>query len=157
MKKSNDLRINSSGSDINIDEVVSLELYSSKDEITIEGVESLNGELEFTNMQLNNVDDGINLSMKISDFRLLNIHSADASIVIHQVSSDVSLNVNDFEFEFDATLEEGLLRLAKSFKDVDSQMIDKGKKIRKITARHGRDTEGKISITGEKGIVLLKD
>lgn len=157
MERSRDLRINSSGSDIEVEEVTSLEIYSSKDEIVIEEVEALNGDLEFTNMLLNNVDDVIDLTMKISDFRVSNIHSSDASITIYQESSEVSLNIEGFSFEFDATLEEGLLRLPKSFKNVNTKMIDKGKRVREIKASYGKDTSGKISITGKKGVILLKE
>ncbi|WP_339712942.1 hypothetical protein [uncultured Kriegella sp.] len=157
LEKSKDLRLNSSGSNIDIETVTALEIYSSKDEITIDEVESIQGSLEFTNMQLNNVDDQINLGMKIADFKVLEVHSADASIVIHQESSEISLNVDGFSFNFDATLEEGLVRLPKSFENVHTKMLDKGKRIREITAKYGNDTQGKISITGEKGVILLKE
>ncbi len=157
LEKSKDLRLNSSGSNIDIEEITSLEIYSSKDEITIDEVESINGSLEFTNMQVNNLDDEINLSMKIADFKVDTIHSSDASIIIYQESSEISLNIEGFSFNFDATLEEGLVRLPKSFKNVNTKMLDKGKRVREITAKYGKDTPGKISITGEKGVILLKD
>jgi hypothetical protein len=54
-------------------------------------------------------------------------------------------------------LEEGLLRLPKTFENIETQMIDKGKKIRDIKATYGNSKEGSISITGEKGAILLKD
>jgi hypothetical protein len=157
VEESRDLRINSSGTDVKIDRVSSLEIYSSKDEITIEEVGAIHGDLKFTNMQLNNVDDQINLTMKIADFRVSKVRSPDATIVIDQESSEVSLTISDFSFRFDATLEEGLLRLPKSFKNVETKMLNRGKRVRKITATYGKGSSGEISITGIKGAILLKE
>ncbi len=157
VEESRDLRINSSGTDVKIDRVSSLEIYSSKDEITIEEVGAIHGDLRFTNMQLNNVDDQINLTMKIADFRVSKVRSPDATIVIDQESSEVSLTISDFSFRFDATLEEGLLRLPKSFKNVETKMLNRGKRVREITATYGKGSSGEISITGIKGAILLKE
>ncbi len=157
LTKSTDLRLTSSGSDINIKEIASLELYSSKDEINIEEVGNVSGSLEFTKMQLDNLDDGMDLVMKISDFKLSNIHSADAKINIHQESSEIVLSIQDFSFNFEATLEEGLLRIPKSFDNVETNMLDQGKRIREVKATYGKDKLGSISITGEKGVILLKE
>ena len=155
--KSKDLRLTSSGSVMDLDEISSLEIYSSKDEITINEVESIHGELEFTNLQLANVDDEIDLVMKIAEFKVLTIHSADAKINIQQQSSEIVLNVQEFSFRFNATLEEGLLRLPKTFENVETHMIDKGKRIRDIKATYGKSKQGSITITGEKGVILLKE
>lgn len=157
VEESRNLRINSSGTDIEIDRVSSLEIYSSKDEITIEEVGAVHGDLRFTNMQLNNVDEQINLTMKIADFRVSKVQNPDAVIVIDQESSEVSLTISDFSFKFDATLEEGLLRLPKSFKNVETKMLNKGQRIREITATYGKGLSGEISITGIKGVILLKE
>ena len=134
-----------------------LRLYSSKDEITIDAVEAIHGALEFSNVALANLDDEIDLVMKIAEFKVSNIHSADAQINIQQQSSEIVLNVQDFSFRFNATLEEGLLRLPKTFENVETQMVDKGKRIRDIKATYGNSKQGSISITGEKGVILLNN
>ena len=157
LSKSKDLRLTSSGSYISMDEVSALEIYSSKDEIDIERVSTVTGSLEFTNMQLENLEDEIDLVMKIADFKVSNINSADAKINIHQESSEIVLNIHDFSFQFEATLEEGLLRLPKSFQDVETKMLETGKRMREIKASYGKDKAGTISFTGEKGVILLKD
>lgn len=64
METSKNLRLNSSGSDINIDKVTSLEIYSTKDDIEIEAIGSIYGNLKFTNLVLNRLDKDIDLSMK---------------------------------------------------------------------------------------------
>ncbi|MCK0192083.1 hypothetical protein [Arenibacter sp. F20364] len=155
--KSKDLRLTSSGSVMDLEEISMLEIYSSKDEITIDEVGAIHGELEFSNVELANVDDEIDLMMKIAEFNVLTIHSADAKIRIQQQSSEIVLNIHDFSFQFKATLEEGLLRLPKSFEKVETKMLDKGKRIREIKATYGNSKQGSVSITGEKGVILLKD
>lgn len=157
LEKSKDLRINCSGTNIKADSIASLEIYSNKDEITLNEVGVINGDLKFTNMQLGAVGDQIHLSMKIADFRVSKIYSPNVTVVLEQESSEVSLNISGLSFMFDATLEEGLLRLPKSFTNVSTTMLDKGKSIREIKAHYGQELSGTVTITGKKGIVLLKE
>ncbi len=157
LSESRDLRINSSGTTIAIEKVSSLEIYSSKDEIRIEELGSVYGELQFTNMQSKMVSGVIDLSMKIADFKVAKISAPTVGISLDQESSEISLNIAGLAFKFDATLEQGLLRLPKSFENVNSEIIDKGRRIREITASYGDNPEGKISIRGKKGVVLLKE
>lgn len=157
MDNADSMRINSSGSTIDLQTVSSLELYSNKDEVTLDQVRTINGSLKFSNVVLNNLKSELNLDMKIADFNLDNILDRDATIKIEQESSELSLNITDFPHKFSAVLEEGLVRLPKSFHDVDSQLIDKGKKLRKIKAIYGDKAAGRIYITGKKGVVLLKE
>ena len=157
METSKNLRLNSSGSDITIDEVTSLEIYSNRDEIEFGVIGSMYGNLKFTNIMVNRLDMDIDLTMKIADFRLSQIVDPQAIIAITQESSEIVLDVTNFPLRFEATLEEGLVRLPKSFENVNSKMLDKGKRIREIPATYGKNPQGKISISGKKGVILLKD
>lgn len=157
MENSTSLRINSSGMDIVLDTINSLELYSNKDEINVEQVGTIYGSLRFTTVELNLVKTSVDLTMKIADFRVSGILEPNASIAIEQVSSEISLNITDFSHRFDATLEQGLVRLPKTYHDIDSQILDKSKKLREIKASYGKALNGKISVTGKKGVVLLKE
>ena len=156
MGTSKNLRLTSSGSDINIEKVTSLEIYSNKDEIEIEEISTIYGNLKYTNFVLNGLDKDIDLTMKIADFRVSRILSPQADIAIRQESSEIVLDVTKFPLHFDATLEQGLVRLPKSFDNVVSNMLDKGKRIREISATYGKNPQGKVSISGKKGVVLLK-
>lgn len=157
MDNAKSLKVTSSGTDIKIDKVTSLELFSNKDEVTLEEVGTLYGTLKFTTIELTRLAKDVDLTMKIADFRVAEILDPNADIAIDQESSEISLNITDFSHRFDATLEEGLARLPKSFENVDSRMIDKGKRIREITATYGKSLSGQISITGKKGAILLKE
>ncbi len=157
MKTCKDLRITSDGSDIDIEKAASLELYSNKDRVDLKEIGTLNGELRFTNLQIHTLLEQVDLKMKLSDFKVHHIQNEDAQLIINQESSEISLNIIGLSFDFDAVLEEGLLRLPKSFDNVASEMIDKGKRIRKINASYGTSRSGKISVKGKKGVVLLKE
>lgn len=157
IESSKDLRINSSGSEINLEKINSLEIYSSKDEIDIVQTGTITGDLKFTTIQIDNLIKEMNLTLKISDLKVNSIEEPDTSIILDQESSKVSINITNMGLRFDATLEEGLLRLPKTFKNVKSKLLDSGKRIRKISAMYGKNNKGKISITGKKGAVLLKE
>lgn len=157
MENATSLRINSSGTNMELNAINSLELYSNKDEINIAETGTLYGTLRFSTVELTRLESSVNLSMKIADFRISGILDPNAEIIIDQESSEVSLNVANFSHEFNATLEQGLVRLPKSYKNIDSKILDKSKKLREIQATYGNDQNGKISITGKKGVVLLKE
>ncbi|MGB5170233.1 MAG: hypothetical protein WBN69_02250 [Eudoraea sp.] len=151
------LRLNSRGSTIKLNQVIDLELYSNKDEITIDSLDAIRGDLKFTTLKISKADSLIDLSMKISDFEVNQIGQPNATIIIKQEDSEVKLNITGISFNFDALLEEGLLRLPKSFTNIQSRVLDKVKKIREIEATYGNKKEGRVSIHGSKGAVILND
>ncbi|MFS4491947.1 hypothetical protein [Maribacter sp. 2308TA10-17] len=157
MGDSKSLRLTSSGSDIALDAITSLEIYSNKDEISIEEASTMFGTLKFSTLELDRLTKEADMTLKIADFRVAAITNSGADIAISQESSEISLNVTDFPHQFDATLEQGLVRMPKSFNNIDSEMLDKGKKLRKIKATYGKSAQGRISIKGKKGVVLLKE
>lgn len=157
MGNSKDLRLTSSGTEIGMGTVNSLEIYSNKDDINLDEVGTMYGNLKFSTLILERLTQDVDLSMKIADFKVTTIASSDTEIAIEQESSDIDLRVTDFSHRFEATLEQGLVRLPKSFQNVDSKMLDKGKKLREITATYGKENSGTITIKGIKGIVTLRE
>lgn len=157
MKSSTSLRITSSGTDMTLSNVSSLELYSNKDEISLEEVGTIYGSLKFTTIQLDRLKTSADMNMKIADFRVLKILDPEAGIAIEQESSEISLNIADFSHHIDVTLEQGLVRLPKSYEDIESKMLDKSKKLREIKASYGNGKLGSILVTGRKGVVLFKE
>ncbi len=151
------LELNSSGTTVDVVKIGSLELRSNKDEITIEKVAKVNGQVKFSKIKLNEVHDRISLNTKLADIRVNRITNQNARIEFFQESSDININIQGFEFQFDAMLEQGLLRIPTSFKNVKTNVIDKNKKTREIKASYGKNQLGKISITGYKGVVIIKE
>jgi len=157
MGDSKDMRLTSSGTEIGMGTINSLELYSNKDDIILDQAGTIYGNLKFSTLVLDRLTQDVDLSMKIADFKVMRITSEQAQIAIEQESSDISLTVTDFSHRFDATLEQGVVRLPKSFENVHSNMLDKGKKLRKIAGTYGKDKTGSIKINGIKGIVTLRE
>ncbi|MBJ6369241.1 translocation/assembly module TamB domain-containing protein [Snuella sedimenti] len=155
---SKDLTLKTAGSIIKIAKVTSLELQSSKDDVVLEHIGCLYGELQFSNVQIDSVDREINLSMKVTELRVLNIKDQDAQVDINQESSNISVNISGLSFQFNAQLEEGLLRLPKSFANIETNILDKSKRIRHVKAIYGKSgTTGIFTINGKKGIITLKE
>ncbi|WOD43289.1 hypothetical protein [Hwangdonia lutea] len=157
IEESKDLILNTSGSTIQIDVVSDLELVSSKDEITVEQADKIHGELSFSNAQINSVENGINLIMKVAELRVYKINNPDAVVTINQESSEINIAISNLAFKFNATLEEGLLRLPKTFSNINTTVLDKSKRIREITASYGSPNLGAFRFTGKKGIITLKE
>ncbi|MET1259311.1 hypothetical protein ABV409_08215 [Flagellimonas sp. DF-77] len=157
MADSKSLRLNSSGTEISLGEIGALEIYSNKDGIGVDAVGSIYGNLKFTTLAIERLDKEVDLELKIADLMVRNISGPDTEIAINQESSDIDLNVTGFSHRFDATLEQGVVRLPRSFENVESQLLDKSKKLREIKATFGAMKTGRVSIKGVKGIVTLND
>lgn len=157
MENAKSLRINGSGTEMQLGNVNALELYSNKDDITLNEVGTIYGNVKFSGLALERLVQSADLTLKIADFKVQQIIEPEAEINLEQESSDISLAVTDFSHRFAATLEQGVVRLPKSYKNVDSKMLDKGKKLREINATYGTERKGSITITGLKGIVTLRE
>ncbi len=117
----------------------------------------MKGELKFTTALVKSVGNTINISTKVTDFKVSRFLKPDPVVFINQESSDISLNISGTSFAFDAVLEEGLLRLPKTFDNINSRMVDDVKKIREIEATYGKKMQGRVSLNGNKGVVILKE
>lgn len=151
------LSLTSNGSKIDIDEVNSLEIVSSKDEIDIPFIGELRGDSKFSSIKIGRINDEIDLNLKVTTFSVAKIIVPEAYVRIQQESSDININITELSFKFNALLKEGVLRLPKTFKNISTTVIDKGDKIREISATYGNNPTGKFSISGEKGTILFKD
>ncbi|WP_133248397.1 hypothetical protein [Flagellimonas aquimarina] len=151
------LKIISSGSDINLDEVSNLELYSSKDEVNLFKIESLRGDFKFSNVDIKNIGDEVFLTLRIAEVEIHHFLEPSPDINIVQESSDINMNISGLAFDFRATLEQGLLRVPKTFTGIKTNVTNAGKKIRDITATYGSGTRGDFSINGIKGVIVLTD
>ncbi|MEM8847618.1 MAG: hypothetical protein AAGD17_11000 [Bacteroidota bacterium] len=157
MENSSRLRLSSSGTEMDINSVKSLEIYSNKDDILIGEIGSVNGSLKFSTLNMQRLIKEVNLDAKIADFRVTQFIESESKISIEQESSEITLHVSGFSHKFSATLEQGVVRLPKSFENVNSTMLDKGRRLREIEATYGNDQKGLISINGIKGIVTINE
>lgn len=154
---SNNLILNSDGSEINIEEVEKLELYSNKDNIEIVNLRSVVGTVKYSTIILNNISKEVRLDLNLAELRMLNFKTEAPFINIVQKSSEIYLNISGTSFDFNAKLEEGVLRIPKTMQNIESQMLDKKIKLRHITASYGKLKVGKYVFTGQKGVIILKE
>ncbi|MEC3908143.1 hypothetical protein VOI54_14020 [Tamlana sp. 2201CG12-4] len=157
IKQSKVLLLNTSGVSIDLGKVTDLEIISSKDNITIQEVGRIKGQLEYSNAKIEALEDTINLSMSVAELWVSKILNTNPEVNIDQESSDIHIDISDLSFKFEATLEQGLLRLPKTVSNLENIVIDKGKRIRKIKGLYGASTSGIFNFQGRKGIIVLDD
>ncbi|MEM7486555.1 MAG: hypothetical protein AAF348_15210 [Bacteroidota bacterium] len=151
------LKIISSGSDIKLNEVSRLELYSSKDEVSLLDIGRLRGDFKFSNVDISSVKSEMFLTLRIAEVEVRKVLDSNAAINIVQESSEVTMDVSGMAFNFEATLEQGLLRVPKSFSNIQTDVTNAGKKIRDVKATYGAGIMGDFSINGIKGVIVLRD
>ncbi|MEO9512077.1 MAG: hypothetical protein ABJN84_02085 [Flavobacteriaceae bacterium] len=151
------LKIISNGSDVKLDEVANLELYSSKDEVNLFKIGSLRGDFKFSNVDINTIGDEMFLTLRIAEVEIHHFLDPNPEIDIVQESSDINMNISGLAFDFKATLEQGLLRVPKSFANIKTNVTNAGKKIRDISASYGSGEHGDFSLNGIKGVIVLTD
>lgn len=157
MENAKKLQLTTEGSEIQLNTIATLELYANKDEIHIEEVAHLFGSLNFSTIRIEQLQTDIDTDLKIVDFVVAKVSQPSATITLSQESSDITIKTTNFSHHFKATLEQGVVRLPKSYKNVASKMLDKGKKLRAIEATYGDKQLGAITIAGVKGIVTIND
>lgn len=157
LKSTEIIEINSSGSAIKINKIRDLNLNSNKDKIAITAIGKIEGELKFSEIKIESLADKVDLLMKITDFSIIHIKNPNAHINIDQESSDIDINISGTQFKFKANLTEGVLKIPKTFKNIETKMIDKGKRLREINASFGKNPTGKMSVSGYRGTIILKD
>jgi hypothetical protein len=154
---SKDLKLISSGSTIHIDTVHTFEIISNKDKIEVLSNYEIRGNLKFSEMKLETLQNEINLTMKVTDFSVSKINALQPLIYIEQESSQITINIEETSFDFKAKLREGVLRIPKTFKNIKTELIDKVDKVRVINAVYGNNSKGKFTINGEKGSIILQE
>lgn len=156
-EKSEILKLNSDGSTISLGAVGELDIDSNKDDIEINAVETVFGTVKYSKILLNNADSKVNLNLNLAELRIMKFNTANPVVNIHQKSSEVYVNISGTNFNFSAELEQGVLRIPKTMRDINSKVLDEKNKIRQIRATYGNLKAGIFDITGYKGIIIFKE
>ena len=156
---SNTLKIDSNGSEINLENINSLELYSSKDKIEVGQLNTSFGTIKYSTILINNLNKKVNFNINLAELKIKKLNSIEPIININQESSEVYINISNTSFNFSAQLEQGVLRMPKTMKNVNSNLLDNKNKIRHINAIYGNrnNRKGTFVLTGLKGIIILKE
>lgn len=157
LKFSKNLIINSSGSTIQINQVSQLNLTSNRDKIIIKNTENFSGDIKFTSIIIENLNQQINATLKVTNLTISKILNSNAIVALNQESSDITIGISGLNFDFKANLQEGALRIPKTFRNIDNKVIDKNQKIRDVKAVYGNPTSGKFTFKGYKGSISLQD
>ena len=132
-------------------------MTSNKDKVNIKNIENISGDFKFSTVTLENLTQEINATLKVTNLNITKISNSNAVVALIQESSDITIDVSGLNFDFKAYLQEGTLRIPKTFKNIDNKVIDKNQKIRDIKAVYGNPTSGKFNFKGYKGSISLQD
>lgn len=154
--KSNKMKLDSNGSEIRFEEINNLELHSNKDNINIEQQNTIFGYVKYSTISLSNLNSKANLELHLAELRVLKCNK-NPIVNINQNTSNVYINISEYNFGFSAKLEQGVLRIPKTMKNISSKVLDKKNKIRNVKASYGNSHLGTLDLIGYKGIIILKE
>lgn len=153
---SNKMKLESNGSEIRFETINNLELYSNKDRLDVNALESVYGEAKYSTISIDSVGLKANLDLHLAELRIRKCNEAPI-LNINQNTSEVYINISEANFDFTAKLEQGVLRIPKTMKNINSKVIDERNKIRNVKASYGASNQGSIDVVGYKGIIILKE
>ncbi|WP_203256635.1 hypothetical protein [Hyunsoonleella ulvae] len=156
-EKSETLKLDADGATISLVEVGTLDINSNKDDIEINNVNTIHGTIKYSQVTLTNIWSKVNLSLNLAELRLKKFGINAPVVNLHQKSSEVYVNISKTNFNFSAELEQGVLRIPKTMKDINSKVLDEKNKIRQIRATYGDGNQGIFDLTGYKGIIIFKE
>lgn len=151
------LKINSDGSEMTLNNIENLQLNSNKDNIDIVNVHNISGSLKYSKTIFKKVGGKVQLTLDNGEIRILKHLENTPNFTIDQKESEVYINISETQFNFNATLEQGVLRIPKTMQSIKSKIIHKKDKIRRISASYGGKPKGVITCTGYKGVIFLKE
>ena len=150
------LKIDSDGSEMILNNMQNLDLNSNKDHIDILKSAGISGTIKHSKIFLKNLGGEATLRLHYGELRILKHLTNSPNINIDQKEAEVYINISETDFMFSAKLEQGVLRIPKKMNNIESEMIKRREKIRRINASYG-NRKGKISCTVYKGVIILKE
>ncbi|WP_034042383.1 hypothetical protein [Wocania ichthyoenteri] len=151
------LKLESDGSEINIEKVNELDIDSNKDDLEINTINNVFGKVKYSKVVFNTVTSKVNLNLNLAELRILKLDTESPVVNVQQKSSEVYINISGTSFNFGAELEQGVLRIPKTMYSITSKVLDEKNKIRQIRAIYGKKNKGIFDITGYKGIIIFKE
>ncbi|GGD17056.1 hypothetical protein GCM10011368_18780 [Hyunsoonleella pacifica] len=156
-EKAETLKLDSDGATISLEDIGELDINSNKDDIEISTINNIHGTVKYSQVTLTNIISKVNLSLNLAELRLKQFSTNAPIVNLHQKSSEVYVNISKTNFNFSAELEQGVLRIPKTMKDINSKVLDEKNKIRQIRATYGDGNQGIFDLTGYKGIIIFKE
>ncbi|WP_298515266.1 hypothetical protein [uncultured Kordia sp.] len=150
------LKIDSDGSEMTLNNIKNLDINSNKDNLDILKLEGVSGTIKHSKTFLKNLGGKTILDLYYGELRILNHLTNSPEINIDQKEAEVYINISETNFTFNAMLEQGVLRIPKKMDNIESEVINRKDKIRRISASYG-DQNGQITCKGYKGVIILKE
>jgi hypothetical protein len=151
------LKIDSDGSEMILNNIQNLQLNSNKDKIDIVKMNNISGNIKHSKTVFKTIGGKVKLDLNFGELRILKHLQNAPDLTISQKEAEVYINISETNFAFQAKLEQGVLRIPKTMENIDSEIIDRKDKIRRISASYGAENAGTITCIGYKGVIILKE
>ena len=158
LKRVDELNIQSTGSEINIDEVKFARIDLSRDELEIEKIEIIKGKASLSDIEIITVSEEVDLFLKNSTFETEEFADDIKRVEIREESSQIDLNIRNLNIGLNAELENAQLSVPKTVENVSRDVLDEKKEHRKVSLEYGSSAK-KIPFVlhGVKGRITLID
>jgi hypothetical protein len=147
----------SEGSEIEIDDIQTLRLTSSKDEsILISSISTITGSVRFSDLTIEQISGFADLDLHQSELKINHLLKGTTQLQLTQKDTEIEIASGTTGCQIEAYLEGGLLRLPTQVTGLDVNVLDEKDEIREVKASLGQAPFTKINITGKKGYMLIK-
>ena len=150
------LELTSDGSEIEIDNIQTLRLNSSKDKsIFISNISTITGVVRFSDIKIGLITNFADLDLHQSELKINKISRSVTQLQLLQKDTEIEIYTAGIGCKIEAYLEGGLLRLPNTVDQLDVKMIDARDEIREVRGSLGKAPFTLINITGKKGYMLI--
>lgn len=157
IKTANKVQLKSSGSDIQIRKMHTLNLQSSKDEIEIDTIRIIKGSAKLSDVILNYVYDSTWLDLQNAALEIDEVHPAFNNFEIEQNSSHVDVNIKGTAFKLKLDLEGSQMTVPKTVYKIAKDIINEKKNHRRVNLMYGDNPIQTVVLRGKNGSFNLFD
>ncbi len=157
IKSANNLQLTSSGSDIQIIKLHTLDVESNKDDIEIDSLGSINGTARLSDFTFNYVYDSTWLNLQNVALEIDAIAPAFNNFEIDQTGSHINVNIKGTAFKLKVDLEGSEMTVPKTVYKIAKDVIDEKKNHRRVNLIYGEHPKQTVVLSGKNGSFNLFD
>jgi len=157
IKSVNNLKLKSSGSDIQIVKLQSLEVESNKDDLEIDSLGSITGVAKLSDFTFNYLYDSTWLDLQNVALEIDAIDPKFKNFEIEQSGSHIDVNIKGTAFNLKVNLNGSEMSVPKTVYKIAKDVIDEKKNHRRVNLIYGDNPIQTVVLSGKKGSFNLFD
>jgi len=157
IRTANDLQLKSSGSDIQIKKLLTLNVESNKDDLEIDTLGTIRGNAKLSDFILNYVYDSTWLELQNVALEIDAVHPSFNNLEIEQTGSHIDVNIKGTAFKLKVDLEGSQMSVPKTVYKIAKDVIDEKKNHRRVNLIYGDKPMQTVVLRGKNGSFNLFD